>query len=324
MGCPADCLEDDHLEVQAGDFLAVLDLTGGMLVEAEKAGLYQVLKVAGVKLWFVVYDLLPISSPKMFPPTTPLAFKEWLMSVCRLADGAICISRAVADELTEWVRKFGPTRLCPLKIGWFHLGADITSSAPSLGMPEGNAKVLSNLGARPTFLMVGTIEPRKGHMQTLKAFEKLWEQKMDVNLVIVGKQGWLMEVLIESIQEHSERERRLFWLDGISDEYLEEIYVASACLIASSEGEGFGLPLIEAAQHKLPIIARDIPVFREVAGEHAYYFNGLKPLALADAIKHWLLLKTEGKTPQSDTMPWLTWEESAKELIKVILPDLEK
>ena len=63
-----------------------------------------------------------------------------------------------------------------------------------------------------------------------------------------------------------------------------------SCLISPSEGEGFGLPLIEAAQHATPIIARDIPVFREVAGDHAFYFDGLEASALADAIHQWLAL----------------------------------
>ena len=155
-------------------------------------------------------------------------------------------------------------------------------------MPDDAESTLNLLSLRPSFLMVGTVEPRKGHTQALAAFEKLWEQGLDANLVIVGNQGWNMESLADRLRHHPEQGKRLFWLEGISDEYLEKIYAASTCLIAASEGEGFGLPLIEAAQHKLPIIARDIPVFREVAGEHAHYFNGLEPQVLADAIKHWL------------------------------------
>ena len=65
---------------------------------------------------------------------------------------------------------------------------------------------------------------------------------------------------------------------------LEKVYAASTCLISASEGEGFGLPLIEAAQHKIAIIARDIPVFREVAGDHAFYFNGNESTDLPKAI----------------------------------------
>lgn len=319
LECPPAWLEDDHLEVRPGDTLAVLDWTNNMLVEGEKAGLYRELKASGVKLWFVVYDLLPISLPNMFPSSSHKGHQNWLTSVCRLADGAICISRAVADELAEWVREFGPARLLPLKIDWFHLGADVANSIPSLGMPANADVVLNAFAARPTFLMVGTIEPRKGYTQTLKAFEKLWAQSVAVNLVIVGKQGWMVEELIKSIQEHPELNKRLFWLAGISDEYLEKVYAASTCLIAASEAEGFGLPLIESAQHKLPVIARDIPVFREVAGDYAYYFSGLSAEELADTVRTWLRLDKEGKAPKSERMPWLTWAQCTKRLLSVVL-----
>ncbi|MCI4412194.1 MAG: glycosyltransferase, partial [Thiotrichales bacterium] len=103
------------------------------------------------------------------------------------------------------------------------------------------------------------------------------------------------------------------------DEYLEKVYAISTCLIATSEGEGFGLPLIEAAQKKLPIIARDIPVFREVAGEFAYYFkNDNDASVLADTISDWLDLYKNNEHPKSDDMPWLTWKESAEQLLKAL------
>ena len=167
--------------------------------------------------------------------------------------------------------------------------------------------------------MVGTIEPRKGQKQTLAAFDQLWAEGLDANLVIVGKQGWKVEKLVETMRHHREKGKRLFWLEGISDEYLEKVYAVSTCLLAASEGEGFGLPLIEAAQHKLPIIARDIPVFHEVAGDHAFYFNGKKPDDLARAVRKWLELYQSGRHPKSDDMQWLTWRQSTQQLLDVIL-----
>jgi glycosyltransferase involved in cell wall biosynthesis len=162
--------------------------------------------------------------------------------------------------------------------------------------------------------MVGTLEPRKGHTQTIAAFEKLWADGVDVNLVVVGRQGWMMETLVERLGHHPELNKHLFWLNGISDELLEKVYSSSACLIAASEGEGFGLPLIEAAQHKLPIIARDIPVFREVAGNHAFYFTGTRPDELTTFLHKWLTLLATGEHPKSDDMSWLTWEQSSEQL----------
>jgi glycosyltransferase involved in cell wall biosynthesis len=319
LGCPQDWLADDHLEARVGDLLLTLDLTGGLVVEAEKAGVYRELKMVGLDFWFVVYDILPILSPEKFPPNTSPVFREWLMSVCRLADGVLCISRSVANEFTEFLKEADIKRLRPLKPHWFHLGADVKSSVPSLGLPMDAPQVLESLTARPTFLMVGTIEPRKGHPQTLTAFDLLWQQGVDVNLVIVGKEGWMMEDLADSIRDHDNFEKQLFWLDSISDEYLEEIYKATTCLIAASEGEGFGLPLIEAAQHKISIIARDIPVFKEVAGEYAFYFAGLKPDDIASAVKQWLANSEKEQVPRSDAMPWLTWKQSSQQLIDVVL-----
>ena len=91
------------------------------------------------------------------------------------------------------------------------------------------------------------------------------------------------------------------------------------CLIAAAEGEGFGLPLIEAARHGLPIIARDIPVFREVAGEHAFYFAGKDSDVLAEAIKQWLVLHESGEHPNSNSIHWRTWAQSVERLKEILL-----
>lgn len=124
---------------------------------------------------------------------------------------------------------------------------------------------------------------------------------------------------MQNLRAHPQLGKRLFWLQGLSDADLTELYSASCALIAASEAEGFGLPLIEAAQHKLPIIARDIPVFREVAGEYAYYFQGGAARELAQAVKQWLALLEKGAQPLSDEMPWLHWSESAAELKRQVL-----
>ena len=318
LGCPDQVLVDEPVMAFDGDIFLGLDLQPHIV--PQQAGLYQGLRRIGVKVYFVVYDLLPVLRTDLFTDGASEIYTAWLTTLTQ-ADGVVCISRAVADEMAEWLSVFGPVRLRPYKLGWFHLGADVAGSVPTLGLPNDVEHVLKVLSSRPTFLMVGTIEPRKGQEQTLAAFELLWNQGKDINLVMVGKPGWMVDRLIGALMNHTELNRHLFWLDGISDEYLERIYAVSTCLIAASEGEGFGLPLIEAAKHKLPIIARDIPVFREVAGDHAFYFSGLAPNALADRVRDWLALDKAGRTPQSDTMAWLTWKQSTQNLLDVILSE---
>lgn len=111
-------------------------------------------------------------------------------------------------------------------------------------------------------------------------------------------------------------------LDSASDDELVSYYTNSAALIFASYAEGFGLPLIEAAQYELPIIARDIPIFREVAGSHAFYFDDSKdPAVIANAVDQWLTLRDSGQVPSSVGMPFLTWKESATLFADAIIKD---
>ncbi|MBC7656610.1 MAG: glycosyltransferase, partial [Frankiaceae bacterium] len=169
-----------------------------------------------------------------------------------------------------------------------------------------------------SFLMVGTIEPRKGHIQALDAFELLWRDGLAASLVIVGKPGWLMDEFVARLELHPESGRRLHWFSKIDDATLLALYSNCAALLAASEAEGFGLPIVEAAGHGLPVIARDLPVFREVAGTHALYFSGFEAIDLADGVRAWLDLAERGLAPASTDMPRLDWKESAAALIRFV------
>lgn len=307
-------INDEPIEYQSGDFFLGLDL----LLFLGKSSLFDKMTRNGVTVVFTFYDILPVSLPEFFPTGNKIEFEGWLKTVLR-GNGAICISKATADDARKWMELNIANYNRDFKFGWFHLGADIEASAPTLGLPNNYNALLDVIKQKTTFLSVGTIEPRKGYSQTLDAFDILWNDGNDINLVIVGKQGWMMESMIERINQHPEINKRLFWFNGISDEFLEKIYHVSNCLLAPSEGEGFGLPLIEAAQLNMPIIARDIPVFREVAGNYAYYFNGLRGSDLASAITSWLSLSKSNQAPKSNGMPFLTWAQSAAQLKDFIL-----
>ncbi|MDA9625480.1 glycosyltransferase family 4 protein [Luminiphilus sp.] len=302
---------------RSGDIYLSLDLNIRSMPDTEP--LMRDLARQGVRLCFVVFDLLPLLRPDWWPTGMSARFEEWLRRLLSVADTVCCISRSVADELEAWMNgaalSFQYRRPA---VRWFHLGADLEHSAPSTGWPEAYTEVTDAMNARPTFLMVGTLEPRKGHAQALTAFEALWAAGHALNLVIVGKSGWLVDDLIERIRSHSESGGRLFWLSNASDECLEDLYGRATCLLAASEAEGFGLPLIESARRGLPILARDLPVFREVAGSAAYYFSDNGDAGLSDSIAHWLALCEEGKAPTPDGLAWLTWQQSASQLTAIL------
>jgi glycosyltransferase involved in cell wall biosynthesis len=167
--------------------------------------------------------------------------------------------------------------------------------------------------------MIGTVEPRKGHSQALSAMEHLWAAGENLNLVICGKQGWLADWIAQRLRSHRELGHRLFWMEQATDEALQQLYSIASGLLMASEGEGFGLPLVEAARHALPIITRDLAVFREVGGEHAFYFSGADSAHLADVLRNWLELYRRGEHPKSSLMQWLTWQQSTQRLLQVVL-----
>lgn len=321
LGCPADAFEDDPVDIRAGDIFLGLDLQPQRV--PEQTAFFARLRDAGAHVYFVVYDLLPVLLPQHFVPGAQVGHERWLDAVVR-TDGAICISQAVATELSAWMDGRPGLQDArggrPFQIGWFHLGAEL----PAPACATAGAAVLEpefprlddRLRQHPCFLMVGTIEPRKGHAQTLAAFEQLWRQGSEATLVIVGKPGWMVDELVQRLHSHAEAGQRLFWLQRAGDATLAALYARCAALIAASEGEGFGLPLVEAAQQGLRVIARDLAVFREVAGDSAFYFNGLSPEALAAAMESWLAQRNTSTATQAPAP--LSWAQSAAQLTGVV------
>lgn len=304
-----DILADDPVLMLSEDVFLGLDLCLSDVFEQRQW--FEQAQQRGALVYFLAYDLLPVTHPHWFPASEQPIFEKWLQTI-KESDGVISISKSTSDALKRWMREHPRRRECSFRFGVAHIGADIEQSMPSKGLPKEATETLSRLKNQVTFLMVGTIEPRKGHAQAIAAFEHLWKTGHGCQLVIVGKAGWNVEPLIASLQRHPELGAKLFWFESVSDEYLELLYEASSCLLMASEAEGFGLPIIEAAQHKLAILARDISVFREVAKKNANYFKATNALELSQALIKWLHLYEQKKTANASKLKYLTWRESTR------------
>ncbi|RLA72189.1 MAG: hypothetical protein DRG30_07630 [Epsilonproteobacteria bacterium] len=305
----ASTLDEQPVVVGEGDIFLGLDLTAHLFPNIEET--LKQWRENDVSINYVIYDIIPLLHPQFTTEGMDEYFRTWLNGLMGHADRLICISQSVADELLIYTDDNFPSTEHRPEITSFHLGAGIGNYAGVEKLPAIEEKL--------TFLMVGTVEPRKGHSQVLSAFEKLWSEGQDINLVIVGKKGWMVEDLLEKIATISEQNQHLIWLEGISDEYLSSLYASSNCLIIASETEGFGLPMIEAAKYDLPIIARDIPIFREIAGDYALYFADNHEVdSVTQAIREWMELFKSDTHPRSSSMPWLTWRESTLQLLECL------
>lgn len=305
----------DVVEPVQGDIFVGLDLSHHGTLDAAESGILDRWRNRGVRLSFVIYDLLHIRHPEWFIPNTHETIVKWMTTVARVSDVLACISKSVSDDVKLWLQSNPVPRFRKLTVNHFRLSGELDDSTPTRGISEKEEKLLQKLHHSMIFLAVGTIEPRKGYVQLLAAFEALWRLGSDFALVIVGKNGWLMDDLVRKILEHPELKKRLFWFSGCSDECLEKLYHLSTCLVAPSEGEGFGLPLVEASRYDLPIIARDISVFREMLEDGAFYFLGNSPEDLANAVMDWMSLHRKGQLPRPTKMLGWTWAQSAEQLL---------
>ena len=315
LGC--DTAADDLIDPASGDQYLSLDLNVASISSSSPQ--LESLRRKGVKLNFLVYDILPIQHPEWWPAGLADGFATWFDVVSRISDRLICISRSVRDQVASEIASADINPLSRPKLGWFHLGADIENTAPTVSLPRDAERFFERTAGQITFLMVGTVEPRKGHELVLDAFSRLWSDGHKFNLVVIGKKGWLVDDLADRLTACSRTESHLFWFEGASDEFLERAYEASSCLIAASEAEGFGLPLIEASFHGLPVLARDIEVFREVAGEAALYFDGDSAESLVDGVLGWVDAHTNRKVPDPRSMRVMSWTQSAEALLEQLM-----
>lgn len=307
---------DCEVEYAMGDIFVGLDLSLQESVWAKEKLLR--MRSAGVAINFVVYDILPVLHREWWPEGAFGLFSGWLENIIEISDRLVCISESTKNDVLKYMQHKNREYSVP-RVEYFHLGADVENSISNSGITKEQKRVLESLDFEDTFLMVGTIEPRKGHAEVLEAFEMLWKNGENIKLIIVGKQGWMVEETIGAIMSSKELNKKLFWFNDASDEFLQELYRRCSAIVLASHGEGFGLPIIEAAKHNMPIIARDIEVFREVAQESATYFKGDNTKELCDTIQEWRLKLREGKVISSSAVKYLSWEQSAKWLERLVL-----
>ncbi len=296
--------EEELVELRRGDHFLALDLNYAIDSRTE---FFERVRQTGGRLSALVYDLLPLQRPDWFAPGSAEMHGRWLDAVAQF-DDLICISRTVAEEVSFELQRRLPGQRHP-RVSWFHLGCELPV-APSGNLP-------GQLSERPTVLLVSVLWLRKGHEQTLDAFEHLWNAGLDFNLVFAGRVGWGVDKLVSRLLEHPEKGKRLFWFNGPDDAFLGQLYANCTGVLVASEGEGFGLPVVEALAHKRPVMARDLPIFKEIAGDRVTYFRAATSFQLALALHDWLAAISH-VMPSDDSPAPLSWPSATVQLLTAL------
>jgi len=311
---PRTPVHSDGMEGRPGDVFLGLDYS--LDAVRHHASQLACFRRSGGKLWFLIHDLLPLERPDWFGRNTEIRYKAWLDILAGVADGFLCNSDHTEVQLRcALSNDYGLTAGYATKV--LPMGHRILESVRHCEAGEVCDLPKRPGTSNPFFLMVGTLEPRKGHAEVITAFEELWQAGMQEGLVMVGRMGWQVENLRDRILMHPLYGEKLFWFDDVDDPELERMYAACQGSIIASYAEGFGLPLIEALGHGKPVLARDLAVFRPHAGNGACYFPAdANTQVLAQCVRQWAEDVRSGRIMVIS--PGTSWHQSARDLISTI------
>ena len=276
-----------------GDVLFKPDLNPSYFVH----DYYTTIKNYGVKIISLVYDITFILYPEFIYDKG--ARDNLILGLnydIQHSDAILAISKAIEYEIRIYSQK------ADLITGYNYWGSDFYCTMTRTH-DQGNKRF--------KFLTVSTVEPRKAYFELVKAFENLLDRGFDAELLIVGKDGWKNEKDKGAILNSKYYGSRLVWNNHCDDEQLLKYYSEADCFVFASYYEGFGLGLIEAARCGIPLLLRDLPVFYELAGDNALYFDGYHK-TLEKQLIYCVNHKTE--LPDPSKINVMTWKESMQHL----------
>ncbi|MBS0319970.1 MAG: glycosyltransferase family 4 protein [Proteobacteria bacterium] len=294
-----------------GDVLIALDLDmkQGVGVAIGQA------RAAGARIVCVCYDLIPLSHPDGLPPEFLDAFHDWMDCVLMEADDVITISEAVAND----VRAFFAAAPRPPRartVQAFRLGHEMDVVADDV-RPEVRSQFVKVEG-QPVFLTVGWIDVRKNQKTVVEALGIVAEAGFEARLVMYGKRGPTTAAVLDWMRQRPDLAARVEIRHDATDAEIDHAYRHCTAVICPSLTEGFGLPLLEALARGASVFASDIPVFHEVAGDQATYFDPRRPADLAACLISFLEHPREPARP-AVAAAWPGWRESARAFFELAL-----
>jgi glycosyltransferase involved in cell wall biosynthesis len=210
-------------------------------------------QVAGVRPVYMVHDLIPITHPEYCRAGEAQRHAHRMRNMLASAVGIIGNSQATLDILQEFAAS--ESLDMPAEIS-APLGTDMRRSVTSA----------SESPDRPTFIMLGTIEGRKNHLMLLQVWARL-VRTFGVNaprLLVIGQRGWECEQVLDLLDRSEVLRGAVVEVSHCTDAELTDHLVTATALLLPSLAEGYGLPLVEALGAGTPVIASDLPVFREI------------------------------------------------------------
>lgn len=253
---------------EMGQGTVFFDLDAAWMCRVKRSYLLPVLKKQGAQIVAHIYDIISITHPQYCLERGVYNFMDYIGAHLQYADKFIVNAQATTKELEKLAAQL-QCGLPPCEV--VPLGADFQENRHirEVDIPP---EVAGAVAEGPFIVMVGTLEPRKNHKLVLEAYDRGLKE-MGYHVIFAGYMGWNMERFAEQLHSHEDFGKGIYHFEGLDDNAISYLYQKARFLAFCSYTEGFGLPIIEAIQRGTPVIASDIPVSREVAGDYPVWFT---------------------------------------------------
>jgi len=219
-----------------------------------------------------IHDLAPILYPNEHDPQIVAVHSRRLALVAKECDAVICVSQNTAHDF-ETLYKYPKSKIYV-----------IPEALPSRFLLKPNKNIDGDY-----IVAIGARQHRKNIDRLISAHEKYQKKYKLPKLIIIGE-GKL-------------------GTGYVSDQRLVDLLANAKCFVYPSLYEGFGLPILGAFHHHVPIACSDIAPFREVGGNSVTYFDPNSEEQIALAI-------TQAKS-SSNQLQKFSWTRTATETMKV-------
>lgn len=244
---------------------------------------------------YFVHDLIPITHAEYCRAGEKVAHAERISVMLTTGSGLIGNSRFTLDALETFACGHGipmpPTVMAPLAPASLLGGKqDLQPSEPLI--------------KQPYFVVLGTIEPRKNHLLLLNIWRELVALLGDScpHLLIIGQRGWECENVVDMLERCEVLKPFVHELAACPDTDLACYLKHAQALLFPSFVEGYGMPLVEALMLGAPVVASDLSVFREIAGDVPDFLNPIDGSGWLQAVLHYSVKPSARREAQLQRM----------------------
>lgn len=263
-----------------------------------------------------IMDLAYVYFPELFKKRDLYKLNNWTKYSVRNATKIIAISSSTKNDI---IKEY---KVDPNKVEVVYPGIKLQN----MKSPQNKSKeqLFDKYKIKRNFILfVGTLQPRKNISSLIEAFSRIKKQESrikNLELVIIGKKGWMYEEILNKPEELGIEDSVRF-LDFVPDEDLGFFYENAICYVLPSLYEGFGLPVLEAMGYGCPVITSNISSLPEAGGDAAMYADPKNPDEIAEKIS---LLMENNELRQEliqkgfAQVKKFSWEKAARETLRVL------